>query len=68
MINPNDVNSKVINVKLDEVNEYLKMGYVFFKCHFILKNHEISKYAKYHNMFFIEISKYLEKYFQLYNG
>ena len=33
MINPNDPNAKVINVKLDKVDEYLKMGYVFFKFH-----------------------------------
>ena len=68
MINPNDPNAKVINVKLNEVDEYLKMGYVFFTCHFVLKNHEVSRYAKYHNMFFIEISKCLEEYFKSYNG
>lgn len=68
MINPNDLNTKVINVKLDEVDEYLKMGYVFFTCYFVLKNHEVSRYAKYHNMFFIEISKCLEEYFKSYNG
>ena len=41
MINPNDPNAKVINVKLDKVDEYLKMGYVFFKFHIKSKNNNV---------------------------
>lgn len=62
------ISPKVISVKLDQVNDYLKMGYTFFKCHFVLKKQIPSKYAKYHNMYFIEISRYLEDYFKLYGG
>ena len=62
------ISPKVISVKLDQVNDYLKMGYTFFKYHFVLKKQIPSKYAKYHNMYFIEISRYLEDYFKLYGG
>ena len=43
-----DISPHIINVKLEDVNNYLKNGYSFYKFKITRKNIPLNKYAIYH--------------------
>ena len=63
-----DISPHIINVKLEDVNNYLKNGYSFYKFKIPRRNIPLNKYAIYHNKYWIETPQMLEEYFKNMGG